>query len=150
MKRQAGFTLLEVVVTLAITALVLLPLAGLLRQGLDAFATGTDSIYLQERLALALDRFGREVRQHPRATVRDGGRTLVLEGNGPAVTLTLAPAGEAAMQLLAQRDGSQEVWLENVVAGGFRAGAGGSVSLDLTARRGGVTLTLTATAGGRR
>ncbi|WP_258358934.1 PilW family protein [Moorella sulfitireducens] len=150
MKRQVGFTLLEVVVTLAIAALVLLPLTGLLQEGLKAFTTGTDSIYLQEQMSLALDRFGREVRQHPLATVRDGGRTLVLEGNGLAVTLTLAPAGDGSLQLLAQRENGREVWLEKVVAGGFRGGDGGSVSLDLTARRGGVTLTLTATDGGRR
>ena len=59
---STGFTLVELLVGLAVAGLVLLALTGLLQQGGQAYLAGTTRLDAQQSARVALERLGRELR----------------------------------------------------------------------------------------
>jgi prepilin-type N-terminal cleavage/methylation domain-containing protein len=66
---DGGFTLVELMISLAIMGLVMAGLLGLLTASRDAYSRGSSTIEAQQNTRLALDRMGKEIREagyHPR------------------------------------------------------------------------------------
>ena len=122
-KKQGGFTLVEILIAMALVGVITLGAYGLLRSGLLAFRAGTDAYDAQSSTSAALLGITRAARQEPdfspaRYTLRgdalyDGDRLLaspvsdfsvVIEGGLVRVSVTL-PDGRtasAAVRMAAQ------------------------------------------------
>ena len=70
---EGGFTLMELMISVAILGLVMAGLLGLLTASRDAYSRGSSTIEAQQNARLALDRMGKEIREagyHPRPPTR--------------------------------------------------------------------------------
>lgn len=125
-RRQHGVTLAELLVALAIAALVLAPLSALLRTSVLAGGAHAGRALLEQDLHFALDRIGNEIRATPRKVLSP--QNTALTDSGAWLDKSRFRIN-ASKQLIEVRDGVDNVVAESVAVFGISAR---SVGLDAT------------------
>ena len=90
---QAGFTLIEALVALALTGLVLSALATITAQWLPNWNRGVDRVQRNEQIAIALDRISADLASATYVSANREGRQPLFEGSELAVTFVRTALG---------------------------------------------------------
>ena len=114
---ERGFTLAELLVAVALLALVLAAVTTIHQGVLQAYVTGSNRTEVQQNARVALERLARELRQTPAALTSATATSLTLVDQDTALAVTYALTGNAPNATLTRTTGG----VDSVVIGKVQA-----------------------------
>lgn len=116
-RREAGFTLTEMLVTIAVMAILTGPLVVVFQQSQSSYLAQTEQAELLQQMRIAMSQITRTIRQAGNVPVADVGPAVEVLGTGSIrlrTDITGSVAGESALRSTGDPDGAASALFEVV------------------------------------